>query len=86
MLIFHLLFQLSVNVTLDPRPEYHRCILLWSSDSDGLPVAHSTGNQISSRLLSMRSANALLMLPPRTQELMELNAGDIVEAMVINRL
>ena len=32
-------------------------------DSRSELVAHSTGGQISSRLLSMRSANALLELP-----------------------
>ena len=74
---------------LDLRPEYHRCVLIWpevSSESDGLPFAHSTGSQISSRLLSMRSANALLMLPARTQSNSSLGEGDIVRAMIINRL
>jgi len=46
---------------LDPeRPEYHRCVLSWGKDGF---IAESTGKQTSSRLLSMRSANALLKLP-----------------------
>ena len=44
------------------RPEYHRVWLSWS-DSRGAFVAKSTGGQRSSRLLSMRSANGLLLLP-----------------------
>ena len=71
---------------LDPRPEYHRCVLLWSSDSDGLPTAFSTGKQMSSRLMSMRSANALLILPNCSEKLTELTAGAVVDAMIINRI
>lgn len=56
-----------VRVTLrDPiaappdRPEYQRAIVAWE---DGLLAARSTGGQGSSRLLSMRGANALLLVP-----------------------
>ncbi|HEX9372198.1 MAG TPA: molybdopterin molybdenumtransferase MoeA, partial [Roseiflexaceae bacterium] len=56
-----------VRVTLrDPiqaapdRPEYQRAIVAWE---DGQLVARSTGGQGSSRLLSMRGANALLLVP-----------------------
>ncbi|KAK5619926.1 hypothetical protein CRENBAI_005085 [Crenichthys baileyi] len=55
--------RLSCDVKLDPRPEYHRCILTWHHQ-EPLPWAQSTGNQVSSRLMSMRSANGLLMLNP----------------------
>ena len=52
---------LAQPLNLDPeRPEYHRATLTWSPA--GL-LAHSTGGQISSRLLSARSAVALLELP-----------------------
>ena len=56
------------DLKLDPeRPEYHRVTLqrkgtIQDDDCAGLE-ASSTGVQISSRLLSMRSANALLELP-----------------------
>ena len=80
-----LLSQLSDDVRLDPRPEYHRSILTWD-EADGVPVASSPGNQISSRLLSLRAANALLMLPPRTEELTQLPKGSLVDAMIIGQL
>lgn len=52
------------SIKLDPeRPEYHRAILLNAEDGSGTVHAFSTGNQRSSRLLSMLSANALLFLP-----------------------
>ncbi len=42
------------------RPEYQRAIVSWE---DGRLVARSTGAQGSSRLLSLRGANALLLVP-----------------------
>uniref|UniRef100_A0A7N0USY6 Molybdopterin biosynthesis protein CNX1 n=1 Tax=Kalanchoe fedtschenkoi TaxID=63787 RepID=A0A7N0USY6_KALFE len=48
------------------RPEFHGAIISWKdNDGSGKPgfVAESTGHQVSSRLLSMKSANSLLMLP-----------------------
>lgn len=68
---------------LDPvRPEYHRATLRWH-DGQGCYTAHSTGGQRSSRLLSMRSANALLQLP---QAKGMLPAGSEVAALVIGPL
>ncbi|XP_067224049.1 gephyrin a isoform X5 [Chanodichthys erythropterus] len=77
--------RLSCDVKLDPRPEYHRCILTWHHQ-EPLPWAQSTGNQMSSRLMSMRSANGLLMLPPKTEQYVELHKGEVVDVMVIGRL
>ncbi|OCT66422.1 hypothetical protein XELAEV_18042672mg, partial [Xenopus laevis] len=57
---------------LDPRPTIIK--------------ARSTGNQMSSRLMSMRSANGLLMLPPKTEQYVELHKGEVVDVMVIGRL
>jgi gephyrin len=68
------------------RPEYHRAILEWDARADGGRgglVAQSTGNQASSRLLSMRSANALLELP---QGEGILPAGAAVSALLIGDL
>ncbi|CAB1339882.1 unnamed protein product [Coregonus sp. 'balchen'] len=84
-LIFALPGSLSCDVKLDPRPEYHRCILTWHHQ-EPLPWAQSTGNQVSSRLMSMRSANGLLMLPPKTEQYVELHKGEVVDVMVIGRL
>ncbi|XP_056872559.1 gephyrin b isoform X5 [Takifugu flavidus] len=77
--------RLSCDVKLDPRPEYHRCILTWHHQ-EPLPWAQSTGNQVSSRLMSMRTANGLLMLPPKTEQYVELHKGEVVDVMVIGRL
>ncbi|KAJ7550938.1 hypothetical protein O6H91_07G125800 [Diphasiastrum complanatum] len=69
---------------LDPlRPEYHRATVSWTED-DGTGhagfIAESTGHQISSRLLSMKSANVLLELPSANQTL---PPGSVVSALVI---
>ncbi|MCL4138333.1 UNVERIFIED_CONTAM: hypothetical protein GTU68_032215, partial [Idotea baltica] len=74
--------KLSSKLRLDPRPEYHRATLSWSS-ADNLPTAHSTGNQMSSRLMSMAFAQALLQLPPASKETTSLPAGSVVEAIVL---
>lgn len=51
------------------------------------PVIFSdAGNQVNSRLMSMRSANGLLMLPPKTEQYVELHKGEVVDVMVIGRL
>ena len=58
--------ELETALTLDPeRPEYHRAVLEagGAAGTTGMVVARSTGNQRSSRLLSMKSSNALLCLP-----------------------
>ena len=77
----HFLCQLSHGISLDARPEYHRAFLSWGND--GTPTVSSTGSQCSSRLLSMRTANALLVLPPRTELQTTLEAGTTVRAMII---
>lgn len=51
------------TVKLDPeRPEYHRAIAIQDFESHKI-YAFSTGSQLSSRLLSARSANCLVILP-----------------------
>lgn len=77
----HFYFQLAHNISLDPRPEYHRASLSWESGS--IPTASSTGSQCSSRLLSMKTANALLVLPPRIELQTRLETGSTVKAMLI---
>ncbi|KAK7079432.1 hypothetical protein SK128_007137 [Halocaridina rubra] len=74
--------KLSAPVRLDPRPEYHRATLCWKEGED-LPVVYSTGNQLSSRLLSMASAQVLLRLPPRTEDQESLPENTIVEALLL---
>ena len=73
--------EVAHNIQLDAeRAEYHRATLDWSG-SARLPKATSTGGQISSRLLSMRSADVLLELPkgPGT-----VSAGSTVSALIIS--
>ncbi|XP_054927677.1 gephyrin isoform X3 [Dermacentor andersoni] len=77
--------KLAEDIVLDPRPEYHRAVLSWSEDC-ALPMARSTGNQISSRLLSFQGANALLMLPPATAQTKALLAGTVVTALVTDMI
>ncbi|PWA44148.1 molybdopterin biosynthesis CNX1 protein / molybdenum cofactor biosynthesis enzyme CN [Artemisia annua] len=66
------------------RKEFHRAIIRWENNA-GLSfpgfVAESTGHQLSSRLLSMKSANALLELPPLGREI---PSGTRVSAILIS--
>ena len=41
---------------------------------------------MSSRLLSMAEANALLMLPPKTERMKVMKEGAIVDALIIGKL
>lgn len=79
--------QLAQSLKLDPeRPEYHRASLHWDGQVNGGRggfVATSTGSQASSRLLSLRTANALLELPAAEGEL---PAGAPVDALLIGDL
>lgn len=77
--------KLPQAVNLDPRPEYHRVVLSWKS-GEVVPSAMSTGSQCSSRLLSMRTANALLVLPPRSDTLTRIEAGEVVDALIIGEI
>ncbi|XP_063217717.1 gephyrin [Bacillus rossius redtenbacheri] len=73
------------DLILDPRPEYHRVVLSWETQHT-VPTAKSTGNQISSRLLSCSAANALLILPPRSDSVTFVARGKLVDAMIIARI
>jgi len=79
--------QIDQDLALDAsRPEYHRAIATWDSTlhgGEGGFRAASTGSQVSSRLLSMRTANVLLELPQAEGKLV---AGSIVSALVIGDL
>ena len=58
--------------------------LAWK-ENEAVPIAETTGHQISSRLLSMRGANGLLMLPPRDEKVVALDAGETVKVMLIHK-
>lgn len=68
---------------MDVRPEFMRVILQWN-DSDPYPQAYNTGNQTSSRLMNCRNANALLLLPSRSEEVTMIKTGDLVNAMLLH--
>jgi gephyrin len=73
--------RLKHDCKLDPeRPEYLRAQLTWQGDSF---YAESTGVQQSSRLLSFRSANGLLVLPQRQGFLPQ---GSMVDTYIIGPL
>ena len=73
--------ELDHELRPDPsRPEYHRAVVGWR---DGRLTARSTGAQGSSRLLSMRGANALLVLRASDQVL---PAGTRVTALLTGAL
>ncbi|WVZ87537.1 hypothetical protein U9M48_034160 [Paspalum notatum var. saurae] len=77
--------RLSHPLRADPhRTEFHRAVIRWVlDDGSGKPgyVAESTGHQASSRLLSMKSANALLEVPSTSQILA---AGTFIQAILIS--
>ncbi|KAI4308330.1 hypothetical protein L6164_031414 [Bauhinia variegata] len=79
--------RISQSIKADPiRPEYHRAIVTWNAnDGTGRPgfVAESTGHQMSSRLLSMKSANALLELPATGSII---SAGTTLSTIIISDL
>jgi gephyrin len=73
---------LAHEFRLDPqRAEYHRAIV--TLGKDGSLHANSTGGQRSSRVGSLKSANALLCLPAGKETL---SIGTKVEALLMGRL
>ncbi|EXV00944.1 molybdopterin biosynthesis enzyme [Metarhizium robertsii] len=66
---------------MDPRPEYHRAVV--TVGQDGVLTASSTGGQRSSKVGSLRSANALVCMPSGTGKLKK---GSTVDALLIGAL
>jgi molybdopterin molybdotransferase len=62
------------------RPEYQRVVVRFGA---GGLVATSTGMQGSSRLLSLRDANALLVVPPGERRLA---AGETLDALITDTI
>ncbi|KHJ88115.1 hypothetical protein OESDEN_12094 [Oesophagostomum dentatum] len=73
--------QLAEDINLDARPEYRRA---WLQHGGNLPVAISTGNQISSRLMSLSGATVLLRIPSKTDVCPKLKAGEGVEELIVS--
>lgn len=72
------------DIRLDSRPEFHRVHVKFSEQ--GKLEAESTGNQQSSRMLSMVEANGLLKLPQRAPDLVQLEKGTTVPCILIGNL
>lgn len=72
---------LAHEFALDPRPEYHRAVV--TVGKDGLLSASSTGGQRSSKVGSMRSANALVCLPSGKGKL---EKGAKVDVLLLNTI
>lgn len=78
--------KLDHQIVLDQRPEFHRTTItskLNNSTGKFELVATTTGNQRSSRLLSMNNSNALLHLPPKREEKKVIEKGEFVKAIFI---
>lgn len=73
---------LAHEFRLDPvRPEYHRAIV--TATQDGSLLASSTGGQRSSRVGSLKGANALLCMPKGSEPL---RIGTKVEALMMSNV
>nr|CAB3250580.1 gephyrin [Phallusia mammillata] len=77
--------KLSADVYLSDVPEYQRAILRWD-ETDPVAYAEVTGRQVISRFLSMVSANALLILPPRSDTISVVKRGSVVNAMIVGKV
>lgn len=72
---------LAHDFPLDPRPEYHRAVV--TVGKDGLLSARSTGGQRSSKVGSLRSANALVCVPAGKGKL---EKGSKVDALILGAI
>ncbi|CAG2107027.1 unnamed protein product [Medioppia subpectinata] len=70
---------------LDDRPEFARAVVSFGTTGleAGFPTARLTGNQRSSRLLSAKDANALVLLPQKSDSVDKISCGDFVTAFLI---
>jgi hypothetical protein len=59
-------------------------MLKWTAQSP-MPSAYSTGNQHSSRLLSMNEANCLVKLPGWTSDRPGVKIGETLTALLIEK-
>ncbi|KAJ3125976.1 hypothetical protein HK098_007981 [Nowakowskiella sp. JEL0407] len=78
--------KLTHGIKLDSRPEFYRANLTFASGSNNLVsemYVTGTGKQQSSRMASLKGANCLLVLPPRSDQLSELKEGDVVDALIL---
>lgn len=71
------------EIRMDPeRPEFHRAVVYYDLDTKTY-FGTSTGNQLSSRLLSVYGANALMEIPQGSGVV---SKGTLIPAMIIGRI
>lgn len=70
----------KTSKSLDPRPELVRAVIQYGDD---FPIARLTGNQISSRLMSVKDANALLLFPGRSDTCKTIENGTKIQAILL---
>uniref|UniRef100_A0A1I7U0N2 MoCF_biosynth domain-containing protein n=1 Tax=Caenorhabditis tropicalis TaxID=1561998 RepID=A0A1I7U0N2_9PELO len=73
--------RLAENIKLGDRPEYVRAHLE-DLDNEDFPIAHVTGNQISSNIGSLVGAMALLVLPKKENSDF-IRKNELVKAMIL---
>jgi len=67
---------------LDTVPEFQR-VTLRNEGKSPIPWADVTGRQAISRMLSLVAADALLLLPAKSDERQIVKRGEVLEAMLI---
>ena len=63
-------------------PEFQR-VTLRNDGGNPIPWADVTGRQVISRMLSLVAADALLLLPAKSDEKLTMKRGEVLEAMLI---
>ena len=76
------ILKISKSLPLDTRPEYARGILTFESGSPQVELI--AGSQASSRLASVRDANALVLLPPKTPQRQIIQPNEVVTVILID--
>ena len=74
--------ELEKPLSLDERPEFVRAIITF--ETNGTVARLIKGSQRSSRLLSVRQANALVIIPPKNDTQDEILPNAIVTAILMN--
>ncbi|KAF1747067.1 hypothetical protein GCK72_023526 [Caenorhabditis remanei] len=73
--------RLAHDIKLGDRPEYVRAFLEELEDED-FPIAHVTGNQISSNIGSLVGANVLLIVPMK-EDKESIRKNELVKALLL---
>ena len=75
-------FQVSTDIYLDVVPEFQR-VALRKDGKNPMPWADVTGRQAVSRMVSLLAADALLVLPAKSDEVQCIKRNQVVDAMLL---